>query len=153
MQSFQFRVLHRIVTCNHLLHRWRIKDSGTCSYCDQEDTLEHFFYSCQLCRTFWVQVKNWLHANAKISLARITLKEFMLGVPKDHPQALVVNYILIWVKYFVHRQKLFGEGLLNLSHWKRELRLKLLAERKICAIEGKAGKFKRWEILLASTEV
>lgn len=151
VQSLQFRVLHRTITCNHLLYRWRMRDDGLCSFCDQEDTLEHFFHACHLCREFWAQVREWIFSSLRISLTRISLKEFLLGVPKDFPHASVVNYALLWVKFFIHRQKLFGGGVLNLDHWIGELRLKLLTERRICEEEGKPSKFKRWETLLDAT--
>lgn len=66
-------------------------------------------------------------------------------------QAVLTNYILIWIKFFIHRQKLFGGGALDLTHWVRELRVKLLTERKICEAEGRPGKFRRWENLLDAT--
>lgn len=152
MQSLQFRILHRIITCNHLLHRWRIKDQGSCSYGDQEDTLEHFFFTCQISRTFWSSVKGRLRAKVNLSLSNIPLTEFLLGVPRNFPQAPVVNLVLLWVKFFILRQKLFGGGILSLDHWIRELRMKLLAEERICIAEGKPGKFKRWLLLLRSTD-
>lgn len=116
MQSLQFRILHRIITCNHLLYRWGMKEEGSCTYCDQEDTLEHFFYACHSSRTFSSRVKEWLLAKINLSLSDITLKEFLLGVPRDSPQAAVINLILLWVRFFIHRQKLFGQEVLNLEH-------------------------------------
>ena len=40
-QSFQYRVIHRIIPCNLWLHKMKIKDSPKCSFCPEEDTLVH----------------------------------------------------------------------------------------------------------------
>lgn len=151
MQSLHYRSLHRIITCNHLLHRWRMRDDAICTFCDQEDTLEHFFFACHLCRTFWAQVRGWLLSTIQLSLAGITLKEFLLGVPRDFPQATMINLILLWIRYFIHRQKLFAGFTLNLEHWVRELRIKCLVGGRICEAEGRASTFKRWQVLLTTT--
>lgn len=151
MHSLQYHILHRIITCNGLLHRWRIKEDPHCGYCDSEDTLEHFFYTCPISRSFRTQVEAWLRAGTNISLSNITLKEFLMGVSAEHRQASVINLVLLWARYFIHRQKLFGGGNLNLQSWVRELRLKLLMEKRICALEGRSDKFRRWRALLSCT--
>lgn len=151
-QPFQCKLLHRVITCNHLLFRWRIRENGLCDFCDGEDTLEHFFYSCPLSRTFWSQVRSWALDAAGVSLASLTIKDFLLGVPKEFPQALTVNYLLLHGRFFIHRQRLFHGSNLSLNHWTRELRVRLLTERAICERGGKGGKFRKWESLLASTE-
>lgn len=152
MQSLQYRILHRTITCNCLLYRWRLRDDDTCNFCDRKDSLEHFLFSCTICREFWIQVKRWLYTASRISLNAIALKEFIVGIPREFPNASVVNYILIWIKYFIRKQKLFSGGVLNLQAWIRELRLKLLVERRICEAEGKLEKFARWRILLRATD-
>ena len=44
LQSFQYRLLHRTITCNHWLFKVKIKDSPLCDWCKEDDTIEHFFY-------------------------------------------------------------------------------------------------------------
>lgn len=39
LQSFQYKVLNRIVNCNDKLFTWKIKTSNTCEYCQEIDTL------------------------------------------------------------------------------------------------------------------
>lgn len=102
-QSFQYRLLHRVITCNHLLYRWRMREDGVCQFCDGEDTLEHFFYSCPQPRAFWSLVKNWVLAATQVSpyISHLTIKEFLLGVPRDFPQALIINYLLLHGRFFI----------------------------------------------------
>lgn len=151
-QSFQCRLLHRVITCNHLLFRWKMREDGLCDVCDREDTIEHFFYNCPSSRNFWSQVKTWVLGAIQVSLAGLTIKEFLLGVPSVFPQAHIVNYLLLHGRFFIHRQRLFHDSNLSLSHWIRELRSRLLTERAICERGGNGGKFRKWEPLLAVTE-
>ena len=46
LQSFQYRLLHRIISCNHWLFIAKIKDTPSCKYCKLDDTIEHFFWHC-----------------------------------------------------------------------------------------------------------
>ena len=46
LQSLQYRLLHRIITCNHWLFNAKIKASPNCETCKCDDTLEHFFVQC-----------------------------------------------------------------------------------------------------------
>lgn len=43
IQAFQFRLLHKILPCNKYLKDIRVKSSDSCSFCDLQDTLVHFF--------------------------------------------------------------------------------------------------------------
>ena len=45
LQSFQFKLIHRIITCNKKkLHDMKIKVSPQCSYCDDIDDISHFLF-------------------------------------------------------------------------------------------------------------
>ena len=46
LQSFQYRVLNRIIFCNKWLHKMNIKDRPTCDFCTAEDNITHFFIDC-----------------------------------------------------------------------------------------------------------
>ena len=46
LQTFQYKILHRIITCNKKLFDMKIKDSPKCSYCEAVDNIAHFFVSC-----------------------------------------------------------------------------------------------------------
>ena len=47
LQSFQYKLVHRVIPCNKWLNDIRIKDSSKCSYCDKIDNLTHFFIHCE----------------------------------------------------------------------------------------------------------
>ena len=59
LQSFQFRLLHRIITCNHWLFNAGIKGSPNCETCNIDDTLIHFFIDCVHVENFWSNFRIW----------------------------------------------------------------------------------------------
>lgn len=144
LQSFQLRVCHRTITCNKLLHRYRIKDDDKCSICDCIDSLEHFLVLCPPCEDFWRSVFRWIKAATGWDLSGLSPKETLLGVPRDYPNAHQVNFLLLVSRFFIHRQRLFHGCNLNIIHWIREVRNRLLTEKQVCQAEGKPGKFSRW---------
>ena len=46
LQSFQYRVIHRIIPCNKWLHSITVKSSSLCDFCKNEDNLIHYFMHC-----------------------------------------------------------------------------------------------------------
>ncbi len=46
IQTFQYRILHRIIPCNTWLHNIKIKDNDSCDYCSGVDDILHFFKKC-----------------------------------------------------------------------------------------------------------
>ena len=56
----QYKIMHRVSTCNLNLHKWGIKPTPDCILCGQIDNLEHYFYYCKEVNTFWIQISDWL---------------------------------------------------------------------------------------------
>ena len=44
--TFRFKILHRVLSCNHKLCLWNISNSPLCSSCGKTDNLEHHLYYC-----------------------------------------------------------------------------------------------------------
>lgn len=143
LQTFQFKLIHRVLPCNKYLCNIRIKESDTCTYCEDVDTLHHFFWLCPPTNDFWHKIESWLALNTNIHI-QLTMKLVILGFPKEDPQARVLNFILIFAKHFIYRQKLFYAGRLEILQFLREFRLKLGIEKFICTKENRPRKFARW---------
>lgn len=142
LQAFQFKLIHRIVPCRTYLKQIRIVDSDKCPICGKKDSIIHFFYWCETVAAFWSGVCGWFkRAEEEIYLDHLTPEEFLFGIPKDHRHSAIINNIVLNVKYYIHREKLFHEGKLELFQWLQEFRAKLQIERWICNRTGKAGKF------------
>lgn len=148
-QAFQYKVLLRIIPCNKYLANIRIKQENTCAYCEEVDSIQHFLFECDNTKRFWSQICRWLGQNADLVI-QVSQQEFLLGVHPSIPDARKINFITIFTKFFVHRQKLFHNGDLSLVLFLRELRSKLRVEKQICSLEGKPDKFKGWNCVLTA---
>ena len=55
LQSFQYRLIHRIIPCNEKLYEWNIVQIPACSYCNQTpDNIVHYMLYCPKAREFWL---------------------------------------------------------------------------------------------------
>lgn len=142
-QAFQFRLIHRFLPCNKFLNNIKIKRNDTCSFCPDSDTIEHFIFLCPLVQTLWKDIVQWFDRETDLQL-NVSLRAYLFGVPKDTPQAKVINFLLIFVKFYVYRQKLFHQGSLSLIHVLQELRARLQVEKYLTTIENKPSHFNRW---------
>lgn len=145
LRAFQFKLLHRILPCGKYLKDIRVRDTDICQYCSHVDTLTHFFYSCPHVQPFWAALCNWSTQQINLQLENTALCHYMLGIPREHPQAKLANYIILVSKFYIFRQKLYHNADLNITAFLYELRNKLNTGKYICGREGKANKFNTWE--------
>lgn len=148
-QAFQYKVLQRIVPCNKYLANIRIKKEDTCTFCDEIDSIQHFLLDCENTRLFWSRICTWMEQNTGL-LIDISQQEYMLGVHPTSPGSRKINFIALFAKFFIHRQKLFHQGDFPLPLFLRELRTKLQIEKQISFLEGKPEKFRCWEQTLSA---
>lgn len=148
LQALHFKILNRIVPCGSYLQQIRITQEDSCSICGTQDSLQHFFYECQGSKSFWQSVFNWFSRVEDLRLEEIPIKYILLGLPQLAPNARKINAILISVKFFIHRQRLFHQGKLDLIHWLGEFRARLLVEREISSRENKLKRFATWKRIL-----
>ena len=107
LRAFQFKFLHRILPTNRLLKLWQIKDSDTCSFCEQEiETLTHLFYNCQITQNFWLQVKEWVRSKSGI-IFDFTILDIMMLVADETNLYALLNILLIG-KVFIYKCKQSG---------------------------------------------
>lgn len=113
LQAFHFRVVHRFLPCNKFLQNIRIRGDDDCNFCQQSDTIQHFLYSCPTVKKFWSDVTAWFDREAGIQL-NISMRAFLFGIPKAAPHAKVINFLALFAKFFIYRQKLYHQGSLSL---------------------------------------
>ena len=59
-QTFQFKILNRIIPCKDNLLKWKITDNNHCHICGKIDTIEHMFYYCDGARSFLNGIRTWI---------------------------------------------------------------------------------------------
>ena len=53
LQSYQYKIVNRILNCNEQLNKWKIKNGPECDSCGEIDTIEHRLYNCRESRKIW----------------------------------------------------------------------------------------------------
>lgn len=144
LQAFQFRIIHRFLPCNKFLKNIRIRREDTCLFCQEADTIEHFLYNCHIVKAFWRQVIAWFDREVDIHL-NISLRSFLFGIPDTAPNARIINFVILFAKFFIYRQKLFHQGSLDLVHFLREFRTRLQVEKYLTTLENKRHHFQKWK--------
>lgn len=143
LQAFHYRIVHRFIPCNKFLCNIKIKRNDVCSFCPEADTIEHFLFYCPLVVHFWKGIITWFDREADIHLV-VSLRAFLFGIPDSAPHSKIVNFILLFGKFFIYRQKLFHHGSLDLVQFLRELKVRLNIEKYLAKIEDKQRNFQKW---------
>ena len=104
LRIFQHKILTRILATNKFLFRCNLIETQLCTFCGiYTETIEHLFYECNITRSIWLQLKDWL---------------FTFGIDLELDPAIIVfgrhplsrnrliNHLILITKYNVYRCKL-----------------------------------------------
>ena len=148
IQTFQFRVLHRIIPCNYWLHNIKIKERNTCDYCNNVDDLPHFFLQCPKVTDFW---EYWIHwweniSGIKIENSSVLSECIIFGFPNDSDVIQVLNYCVLYAKYYIYIQRLYNNKL-DLFACLSQLKIAMEMEYNICKSQNKEKKFEKFNFV------
>ena len=108
-QSFQYKVLNRIINCKQNLHKWKIKDCPNCTNCREEDTIEHHLFQCIDSNKFWTDFRKWIIQTFQIRVDKYTVCEIIFGYGLKEPKMcqidLVHNMLILLGKWFINQSK------------------------------------------------
>ena len=103
LKWFQYRITHRILGTNLLLHKIGLKDSNLCDFCQNfSESIPHLFIDCIFSMTLWSNVKIWLQSQFHINV-NFGRKEILFNA-QDQGNSL--NVIVCLVKHYIYKQKL-----------------------------------------------
>lgn len=142
LQSFRFRILHRVLPCNEYLCQIRIRDSKHCDFCGEEDNIFHFLYECTNTEGFWSDLASWLDQfSDHIQFPEEIMEyDFLFSLQGSTVEVKRINFILLLGKFFVYRQKLFHGNDLDVYKFLCEFKNILAVERMACIREGSTKK-------------
>ena len=152
LQSFQYKLIHRVIPCNKWLHMVNIKANDKCVYCKSNttDDLLHFFINCKKVKQFWIDFVHWWNrlAEVKIQPNMDEIHEIILfGLPIQSDPIKVLNHCLIIAKFYIHRQRLFHNNDIDFHVFLSELKLKFYIEECICIKELRPDKFDKYRFI------
>jgi hypothetical protein len=104
LQCFQYKILNRIFPCNYMLNKWGIVTSVRCCYCDNIDTLEHYFFYCKTCDNFWKCITEWFKVIFQAGIP-LTIVNILMGIPHMKTQDELLssmNFIILHGKWYIY---------------------------------------------------
>jgi hypothetical protein len=78
LQWLQYRINQRILGTNKFLYKIKVKDNAFCTfYQEDEETIEHLFWNCEIVQAFIDEIDSWLLSNG-VSIP-FTMQFFLFG--------------------------------------------------------------------------
>ena len=103
LKQFRYRLLHRILPCGMLAHRWRLIDSPLCPVCNVIEDYEHLFITCQNVRTTWVKIKYFLETLGFKNI-RLSLDTLIMGYKLKQKAYHFVNHFMIVIMFGIYKE-------------------------------------------------
>ena len=126
LQSFQYKIINRILNTNEKLFKWSLKQSNMCNYCKAIDTIEHHLFQCNQSKNLWNKLETWIYQQLEVKL-NLKECEVLFGLPNvtnNHIEP--INFLIILTKWYINVQRssdkqLFFIELLNIIREKVKL--------------------------------
>ena len=147
LQTFQYKIIHRIIGCNHWLYNMKVRDSPNCELCDKDDTIIHYFIGCRGLEQFWESFMTWWKG---ITGCSIILNEFIVLFGTNIPtrEAEIFNYCIIVAKNYIYEQKIKAKSV-DFYSFLPYLKNKVTASKDYNKSISKKGEYiKKWGLLL-----
>lgn len=97
LQWLQYRINHNILVTNQILNKIKIIDNSKCTFCEQEEeTLVHIFWDCELVQNLFKEVNTWLN-NVNVSK-----KHMLFGNTDKMVKGNAYNIILLVIKQYIY---------------------------------------------------
>jgi hypothetical protein len=105
LQSLQYKITYKIINCNYWLHKLQIIDSPKCRFCEEEETMEHFFFACKVTKQFWKAFQTWWIGITGHELKIIEEKDVILGYFNTDSEHIILNRCLLIGKSMIYKKK------------------------------------------------
>ena len=116
----QFKIIHNIIATNKRKKDWGINESDKCSFCNNEDTLDHALWEC----IFTQDVLSKCLSMLNLTIFNISKEQLMLGCDEmamDNVLLIIKNYLL----YVRSNSKQY-----NKTQFVKELKIRWLSDNK-----------------------
>lgn len=101
LQWFQISINHNILVTNKTLFKMKIKNDALCTFCQSSDeSIVHLLWKCEKTQKFIRDVQIWL-STYDIHYD-MNEKHFLLGLQEERILPKVLNFILVYVKYYIY---------------------------------------------------
>ena len=149
IQSFQYRIIHRIIPCNKWLNTITVKETNICNYCDEVDDMFHFLLYCNKVHEFWVSFYKWWNRITNVRIIDETeIDECILfGYPGDIDIVHVLNFAILQAKYYIYIQRLCANNKIDFYNFLVLLKSKLKMKKYMYEKNNNARSFEMYKVL------
>ena len=99
VKEFQFKLMHRILPTNYLLHIMNIVSSNLCTFCKTcVETLQHLFVECQYAQSLWQEVEIFLSAKYGQDMGLLPEDKLFGSLHRD----TFVNHMILLTKKHIY---------------------------------------------------
>ena len=147
LQSFQYRLVHRIIPCNKWLYNISIRETSKCTFCDNEDTIIHYFLKCPNTNLFWKCFYNWWYTITHITIQDSLEEHILFGYPGNSDVEIVLNFCILFAKWFIHCNKINDSNDIDLYEYLVRLKQRLRIEKMLCFKNNKQQSFDKWNLI------
>ena len=105
LQSFQFKIINRILNNNENLHRWKISKNNECYLCGEVDGIEHHLFLCEHSKKFWKSLNKWMLEVFEFCV-EFTVCEILFGLPTNYYiDTRRLNFLILLGKWYINKNK------------------------------------------------
>ena len=149
LQSFQYKIIHRIIPCNYWLHVLKVKENPECERCKVNDTIPHYFIHCSMLNNFWTFLSNWWLRTFKAIIPNED-SFIIFGIETD-THSVIFNYMLILAKWYIYRCKAIVIKNIDFFDFLQFLKSKLVLKQLYYKYNDKMHAFdSKWGALFES---
>ena len=143
LQTFQFKITHRILACKANLNTWKIEENNICNFCkDEKDTIEHHLVMCNNTLEFWNQIRRWWNAVTGANLL-VGIYDLIFGLPNENKDKIInqFNFLLLLARFHIYKNKQANNDKLQVYELLIEVKTKLEAMHQISLEQNRERKF------------
>ena len=118
---FQYKVLHRTITCRKKLYEMRLVESPSCLICSEVDFIPHFLFHCSYVNTFWKSLNSWLNNNLNYEQT-FDEQDILFGIQGNNDNIIITNLIILIAKHFIYKLRIQDIHNLHFSSFKALLK-------------------------------
>ena len=147
LQTFQYKIIHRLITCQKNLFEMKLVEKPSCTYCNDTDDISHFFLFCPKVNEFWNVFFNWWNTLGDIQIQYDceSLEESILfGFQAEGDILNVLNFCILLAKYYIYKQRIHNNNSIDFYQYLVQLKYKLKLEQTICTYNNNQNVFEKY---------
>ncbi len=112
-KEVSFKTLHKIYPVKHFMQKFKNDTDVNCSFCSvQPETVNHIFWHCNYTERLWKDIakciSDKLYMNFNLHFEHVIFG-FHSDTTEDLDKVFVINLVLLYAKFHIHRAKFAGD--------------------------------------------